>query len=99
MAKTIEQVMTDAMTVGKKTGAALVSAGLQQLKDDYNKGLVNFVAGTMNQIKTLQDSIDRTEIALQFQKDRLAAIHDGKFTISAQGRIYFNDGELNVGLY
>jgi hypothetical protein len=96
--KTIEDVMSQAMTINRRKGAALVQAGLEQLENDYNRGLVNFVAGTMNNIKNIQAQIDQAENHLQYQKDRLSAIHEGEFTITSQGRINFNEPRLNEGL-
>lgn len=96
--KTIDSVIDDAMTVTRKAGAALVQAGLNKLKNDYNERLVAFVAGTMNQITTLQTRLDETQIYIQFQKDRLQAINDGKFRVNAHGNLYFDEVRLNAGL-
>ena len=96
--KTIDDVMSDAMTVSRKAGSELVQAGLAQLKNDYNARLVAFVAGTMNQVRNLTTQIEQFEYHLQYQKDRLAAINDGAFTVSAQGNITFKEPRLNDGL-
>jgi len=98
MTKKIDDVITDAMEISRKRGAALVAAGLNDLKEEYNKRLVKFVSGTMNQITELTAQRDRLDIAIKFQKDRLEAIHSGKFTVDARGNLTFTDGELNAGL-
>jgi len=88
MTKKIDDVITDAMEISRKRGAALVAAGTLLLSR----------LSTMNQITELTAQRDRLDIAIKFQKDRLEAIHSGKFTVDARGNLTFTDGELNAGL-
>lgn len=94
----IDEAMEKAMQVSRKRGAELVQAGLVELKKEYNERLVKFVSHTMNRITDLQTQIENLQDAIEFQKDRLQAINDGKFKVDAHGNITFHEEKLNAGL-
>lgn len=82
----------------KEQGAALIVAGLDKLKKQFNEKLVYFVTTTMDQLRNLEDQRDDLEGCIAFQKDRLQAIHDGKFRIDNRGNLWFDEQRLNAGM-
>lgn len=47
------------------------------------------------QVTVLEQNKAELEQRIQFHKDRLAAIHEGKYSVNQSGNIVFKEGRLN----
>jgi hypothetical protein len=76
-------------------GPDLIKQAIEKRNHQLSEKVVSFVTGTMNQIEVLTKTLSDTETYLEFQRNRLKAIHNGKFQISNTGQIIFDDVMLN----
>jgi uncharacterized protein YceH (UPF0502 family) len=79
----------------RSDGPQLIKRALEFRNRQQEERVTAFIAGTINQAETLERQITEFQAHLKFQKDRLKAIYDGKFRISAGGNFIFEDGNLN----
>lgn len=95
------KVVQDAITFESEqvNGPMLLELSIEQMRKEYGEKLIAFTTGTMNQVRSLQDQIDRLQLQLKFQLDRLNAIKENQFNCSRDGRILFNEDRLNEGLW
>lgn len=90
----------DVLALSKKgdisaDGPALIKAARQRQQDQFADKVIAFVAGHFDQIRVLENQANTLMEKLEWMRDRVRAINDGKFSVNVRDGIVFDDPKYN----
>jgi hypothetical protein len=77
-----------------KIGAALIRESLSQIHEQRRQKVVSFVRSTIEQLDQWKKSLAFAQEHVDLHQGRLNAINAGKFTLTDNGDIVFDDSSL-----